>query len=77
MSAKVMTDSLHLQIGLVRQRVDQKKKIEEFYMLRPVNKTDHIQQGMNVLAQYHNLVGKPPTGTMVHRWISHLLPEVP
>ena len=50
MSAKVMTDSLHLQIGLVRQRVDQKKKIEEFYMLRPVNKTDHIQQGMNVLA---------------------------
>ena len=23
---------------------------EEFYMLRPVNKTDHMQQGMNVLA---------------------------
>ena len=23
---------------------------EEFYMLRPVNKTDHMQQGINVLA---------------------------
>ena len=36
---------------------DQKKKNfaeeEEFYMLRPVNKTDHMQQGMNVLVQYH------------------------
>ena len=23
---------------------------EKFYMLRPVNKTDHMQQSMNVLA---------------------------
>ena len=27
-----------------------KKKKKNFYMLRPVNKTDHMQQGMNVLA---------------------------
>ena len=27
-----------------------KKKKKKFYMLRPVNKTDHMQQGMNVLA---------------------------
>ena len=26
------------------------KEEEEFYMLWPVNKTDHMQQGMNVLA---------------------------
>ena len=27
-----------------------KRKEEEFYMLRPVNKTDHMQQGTSVLA---------------------------
>ena len=41
-----------LQIGVPHRfancQLDEEE--EEFYMLRPVNKTDHMQQGMNVLA---------------------------
>ena len=42
-----------LQIGVPHRfancQLDEEEE-EDFYMLRPVNKTDHMQQGMNVLA---------------------------
>ena len=33
-----------------REESQAEEEEEEFYMLRPVNKTDHMHQGMNVLA---------------------------
>ena len=44
-----MLQGSHRKI-LASETLSREEEEEEFYMLRPVNKTDHMQQGMNFLA---------------------------
>ena len=41
---------LDLQPPICGRVFTRQEEEKEFYMLRPVNKTDHMQQGMNVAA---------------------------